>query len=285
MHKFVFLAAMLLLPVVLHAGPSGASSDALRSHQSLSAGMLFNSFDYQEEFPPPGKSTESGWLFGMALRYTFTGGTDIPLYARVQFDFSPSGTDYGGTETDNFGRTVDFTQNTQDWFSKTEIDAGFVFHNVGTSSLDIIPYVGYGYRVWTRQLANHDDLQGYREDYSWSFLPVGVKAEMAIGRRWSVGLDMAMHIMLAGNIFIELAAYKKPTLTLGNRMGWYASVPVEYMISSSWGVSGSFWYEYSAIGKSNESPHVMNGAQEIWIYEPSSRTHQFGFGLTVFFRF
>jgi len=285
MHRVILLAATLLLPVFLWAGPSGARSDALQPHQSISAGLLCSSFDYQEEFAPPGKSTENGWLFGMALRYTFKGGTDIPLYARLQFDFSPSGTEYGGTETDDFGRTVDFTQNTQNWFSKTELDAGFVFHNVGNSSLDIVPYVGYGYRVWTRELASHDNLQGYREDYSCSFLPVGVKGEVAIGRRWSVGLDVAMHIMLAGSIFIDLPAYKRPTLTLGNRMGWYAALPVEYAISSSWGASGSFWYEYSAIDKSNESPHVVNGAQEVWIYEPPSRTQQFGFALAAYYRF
>jgi len=279
------LVALLLSTCPAHAAPPKIKTKTVAPEHSAALSIILNSFDYKEDFPPPGKSTESGWIYGMALRYTFKGGTDLPLYGRVQFDFSPSETEYGSNETDAFGRSTDFTETTQNWFSRFECDAGYVFHNIGNSSVDVIPYTGYGYRFWRRDLSGHNDLMGYMEDYSWSYLPIGVKGDMKIGRNWLVGLDVAIHVMVSGSIYIRLEQYNNPTLTLGNLPGWYVAAPVGYRTASGWGAGVTFWYEYSAIGKSNESPHVILGRQEAWIYEPASRTHQFGFMFTGLYSF
>lgn len=285
MNRRLIVVLLLLLSCPGFAVPPKHKSTTIQSLHAVSLSILLNSFDYQESWPPPDKSTESGWLFGVAVRYTYEGGSDLPLWGRAQFDFSPSGTEYGSNETDQFGRSTDFTQNSQDWFSRLEFDAGWVFHKIGGSLIDLIPYTGYGYRFWRREISTHNTLQGYREDYSWSYLPLGLRGELAIDRHWSIGLDVAMRIMVSGQIFIALPQYNSPTLTLGNRPSWHIAIPVEYASASSWGAGLTLWYEYSAIDRSNNSPNVIIGRQYHNIYEPASGTHQFGLAFTGTYHF
>ena len=267
--------------VALAASPSPPASPT----QKLSLSMILHSFDYEEQWDPPGKSTENGWLFGVAFGYEFDGGKSLPLWGRAQLDFSPSGTQYGSNETDFYGQSKDFTENTSDWFSRFEVDAGFTFYRIGGSSLDLTPYSGYGYRFWRRDISNHNDLQGYREEYSWSYIPVGLKSRLAFDRHWSLALDAACRIMVSGSIAIALPQFDSPTLTLGNKVGWQVALPVEYTSRDFWGLAVTFWYEYSAIGQSNNSPEVILGQQYAYIYEPASRTQQYGVTLTGSFVF
>jgi hypothetical protein len=252
---------------------------------TASASIMLNSFDYKEDFPPPGKSSESGWLFGIALRYTYKGGTELPLYGRLHFDFSPSGTEYGSNEELGLGIMRDYTETSSNWFSRLEFDGGYTFHRIFGSSLNMTTYTGYGYRFWRREISNHGNLLGYAEDYSWGYIPVGVVAELPVTGNWSVGLEMALRIMVTGSIYIALEQFRNPTLTLGNRLGWFASVPMEYTSDSGWGAGFTAWYEYSAIGQSEQSPTIVVGQQQGAIYEPPSRTHQFGFLFTGTYRF
>lgn len=279
------LSVIIMIASLAYAHPPKSKSSTIRPRHTAAVSILLNAFDYKEDFPPPGKSEESGWLFGVALRYTYEGGSDLPLFGRMQFDFSPSGTEYGGNEETINGFTRDFTETTRNWFSRIEVDAGYVFHGVFGSPVDVTPYTGYGYRFWRRELSDHNNLSGYTEDYSWSYLPIGVKGTMALARNWSVGLEMALRIMVSGNILIGITNYNNPTLSLGNRLGWFMAVPVEYRIASGWGAAVSFWYEHSAIDESTKSPAIIVNRQESRIWEPPSRTHQYGFAFTGFYTF
>jgi hypothetical protein len=283
--KSDLLITLLLSACLAFAAPPKPKTSANHPQQSASVSFLLNSFDYSEEFPPPGKSTENGWLFGIGLRYTFEGGTELPLYGKIQFEFSPSGTEYGSNEEDALGRLKDFTQNTSNWFSRLEFQTGYTFYRIANAPVDITPYAGYGYRFWRREISSHNDLQGYREDYSWSYIPIGVKGELAIDRHWSVGLDVAMRLMVSGSISIGLPTYNSPTLTLGNRLGLYMAVPLEYRPSSVWAGAFTLWYESSGIDQSNKSPIVVVGGVQHQIYEPPSTTRQFGFSITGMFLF
>ena len=277
----VFLA--LLCSCQVWASPR--SWNSVPTRQKISLSLISNNYDYAEVWVPPGKSTENGWLFGVGLEYSFQGGSSFPLWAHTQFDFSPSGTTYGSTETDPFGQVSDFTENTKDWFSRIEVDGGFTFYGVFGSNIDLTPYTGYGYRFWRRDLSNHNDLSGYREEYSWSYVPVGLRSMIGRGAGWSVGLDVAARIMVSGSIYIALPQFSSPTLTLGNIAGWHVALPVEYSSPWFWGAGMTFWYEYSGIGQSNDSNPVVIGEQYAWIHEPPSRTHQFGLTLTWSFHF
>jgi len=247
--------------------------------QTASVSIGLNLYDYKEEWTPPDKSTENGWLFGVAMQYSVKGGSEVPLFGRISFDFSPSGTEYGSNVVDNNGRSRDFTGNSKDWFSRFEIDGGYILYKLVSPSIDVMPYTGYGYRFWRREIASAEGMLGYTEDYSWSYLPIGVRGDYAIDRNWTVGLDVALRIMVSGSIHIGLEMFKNPTLALGNRLGFYAGVPVEYRIAPGWALGASVWYEYSGIDESEYSEKVIVGNQYRQIYEPASRTHQFGFAV------
>lgn len=279
------LGIVLMTATVAFAMPPKTKPLLIHPRHTASVSILLNSFAYKEDFPPPGKSEESGWLFGVALRYMYEGGSDLPLFGRVQFDFSPSGTEYGGNEETIFGYTRDFTETTHNWFSRFELDAGYIFHRILNSPVDITPYTGYGYRFWRRELSSHNNLEGYTEDYSWGYIPIGVKGMYALAREWSVGLEMALRIMVSGSILIGLEQYNSPTLTLGKRLSFFLALPVEFRTQSGWGAGLSFWYEHSGIDQSNKSPAVIINRQESTIYEPPSSTNQFGFALTGSFAF
>lgn len=250
----------------------------------LSFTSQLHSFDYKEDFPPPGKSSENGWLFGAGFGYAFRGGASLPLFGSLRLDLSPSGTEYGSNEEIAPGVLRDYTETTTNLFSRVETNLGYSIRQVGGAPLDITPYTGYGWRFWRRSIPNHNNILGYTEDYSWGYIPLGVMAELAVARDWAVGCDVAFRLMIHGSIFIALEPFGNPTLTLGNRPGWLVVVPVTWAPSGGWGGAFSLFYEYSAIEESNRLT-VAVGQQRITISEPPSRTHQFGFRLTGFYRF
>jgi opacity protein-like surface antigen len=63
---------------------------------------------------------------------------------------------------------------------------------------------------------------------------------------------------------------------LGNRVGYYAELPVRYKFSPSWSLVVKPWYEYSQIGQSD----IVDG-----FYEPSSTTNLYGVNLGVVYSF
>ena len=65
--------------------------------------------------------------------------------------------------------------------------------------------------------------------------------------------------------------------SLGNRPGWRAEVPVTLQVDPSYSLFGTFWYQYSAIGQSEQFEVVRkDGTVAGGAYEPDSSTHQYG---------
>jgi len=227
-------------------------------------------YDYAEELTPPLKSTEYGWLPGVSVGYTYWGDA-IPIYGLLSFDYAGGELTYDGTTQDQFGQVSPYMSTSPAGVSKLQIRAGYIFKRVGGSALDLAAYTGYGYHFWSRNIGGGPPT-GYLEEYSWSYLPVGVDAEWRFGERWSVGLDLALRFMVSGSIYIERPEFGNPTLTLGNKPGWLISLPVAFSVVRNWAVSVQFGYETSAIGESNPSTPDQNGN---YILEPSSSTSQF----------
>ena len=75
-----------------------------------------------------------------------------------------------------------------------------------------------------------------------------------------------------------------PTFDLGNKPGYFAEIPIRYRLSRNWSLSLTPWYEYSAIGQS-DIVSVRNGPFIDSFYEPSSRTHQYGFNIGAGYSF
>jgi hypothetical protein len=93
---------------------------------SVEVSTLLYSFSYKEDFPPPGKSEESGWLTGIGLGYTFQ-GYELPLWGKFLFEYTPSSTDYDGVVQSGDGTVEPFRDKTKNIFKRLELDGGYTF--------------------------------------------------------------------------------------------------------------------------------------------------------------
>lgn len=75
-------------------------------------GLMYYHFDYEEDVPPPGKSTEKGWLPGFYLGYAYNHKDDV--HTKVFIEFSSGDADYDGTTQG--GTPIKFSDNPQDFF-------------------------------------------------------------------------------------------------------------------------------------------------------------------------
>jgi len=166
---------------------------------------------------------------------------------------------------------------------KFEGDIGYTIP-VGDKSL-LIPYIGYGYRYWRR--GETEIIAGAwftKEVYTWSYVPVGLKFDYAIDDKWNIGGNIAVHFMFGGKMTAYRSEQYPPSsdleFDLGNELGYYFEIPVSYRFDKNWSIVGTFWYEYSEIGKSNI---ISISPRAYW--EPASETHQYGFNLGLSYLF
>ena len=246
---------------------------------NLEFGLMCYHFDYEEDLTPPLKSTEDGWLPGIYLGYVYQKPDD--LYTKVFIEFTDADTDYDGTTMAG----IPVTGTTDNTFFRFEWDIGYTFDTQEGSSL--CPYTGYGYRSWMRGLGG---TAPYDEKYTWHYIPIGIKGDLELNDRWSVGANIAARLMFGGEIAIYYSdidpGYNDPEVDLGDEIGWFFEFPVRYRFDSNWSFVGTPWYEYSEIGKSDETYLTYYGAPVATVYEPASTTHQYGinFGVTYSFQ-
>jgi hypothetical protein len=105
-----------------------------------------------------------------------------------------------------------------------------------------------------------------------------------------VACDLTLRLMFSGQMTADLISIpgftelfpgvKNPTLNLGSKSGVKLYVPFNYKFSESWSIEFGPWYEYSAIGESN-IVKLSNEYMQLYLKEPSSTTHQYGFNLSA----
>lgn len=279
MGRFMVVTCTLLLcSGQVHLLAAGRGVSRYATLHTLEMYALLHSFSYKEDFPPPGKSEESGWLAGFGLGYTFQ-GDGLPLWGSIAVEYTPSGTDYDGVVQNWDGTVAPYRDKTKNIFKRLELDGGYTFRLLDRARLNLTTYTGYGYRFWRRSLPGGD--ASYEEDYSWSYIPIGVRTEYFVDPQWSVALDLAMRVMFGGQIEIKRPEFGTPTLNLGSILGWRFALPVSLRLAQRWSVGLSTWYEYSGISESD--PYMLD--QQQYIKEPSSTTNQFGFDLRGRFHF
>lgn len=256
----------------------GDTSEARTRVCFLEFGLMYYNFDYEEELDPPFKSTEEGWLPGLYLGLGHS--MKDAVYTKLFIEYSEEETDYDGT-TRNGIPVKDETDND---FFRFEIDLGYTFSI--DKGFSLTPYTGYGYRSWDRGLGGSVP---YDEKYRWSYIPLGIKANLEITDRWSIGANAAARIMFGGTMKVYGSqmhpGFNNPTVDLGDKVGWFAEVPIRYKFAERWSVVGTPWYEYSEIGKSNEEILTLYGTPFAIIYEPASETYQYGIKLGVVYWF
>ncbi|MDD5066033.1 MAG: hypothetical protein PHF84_03195, partial [bacterium] len=150
-------------------------------------------------------------------------------------------------------------------------------------------YSGIGYRYWLRGLGSREDIMPMSEEYSWYYVPVGIRIAWKVSRKIELSLDNTLKLMFKGNIKVNLSEgdpyYNDPSASLGSRTGWRIMPGVNFEVYPKLHLLIGPWYEYSAI---QQSPvFAITYAGKLWGYgyEPSSRTHQFGLDIYLGRRF
>jgi hypothetical protein len=271
--SFLLVTSTVLVGLFWCCNPSAIAG------QHFETGVALYYFDYVEDCPPPLKSTEADLILGSYAAYTYQ-GDDNPFFGRFRLEFAYAATAYDGT--DHNGTPLKGT--TVNGFVTGELNLGYQLTSRSKRSFHLTPYTGFGYKFRYR------DLGSYSEEYSWRYVPLGLLAEKEFGKKWSVALDASLRFMFAGDFKVRNNDSKDP---LGNKTGYRLAMPLLYRVQPQWAITLTPWYEYTALGRSEPFLITYNGQSEPifvthdgqYVYEPDSRTHQYGadLGVRLFF--
>jgi len=268
----VVIFVWVLLPLCANAG------ELISTNNTFELGMTYYKFDYKEDVDPPLKSTEDGWLPGVYFGYTYNRPDGV--YTKLFLEYSSGDVDYDGTTQS--GTPVRFNDSAQELY-RYEWNIGYTFSVSKTFSLT--PFAGIGYRFWRRGKSEiRASFVTLQEEYEWLYVPVGLRADVVLSRRLSLEPSAGVRLVFDGTMTVLYsdiyAVNNDPELDLGNKIGWWAELPVRYRFAQHWSFVVTPWYAYSAIGKSDEA-FVSDGQTTLVVYEPSSRTHQYGLKFAI----
>jgi hypothetical protein len=262
-----------------------AETQNIFAHQSLEFGLMYWKLDYKEDLPAPMKSTENGWLPGFYLGWNYNKKNAV--YSKVFLEFSFGDVKYDGT--DQSGTTpIIYSDDNRQFFFRGEWNIGYNF--AITKDISIKPYTGYGYRHWDRGktgFVTGTNILSIQERYYWHYIPVGIAADFKISERVVIEPNVGARFMFYGKMAVQFSdldpGFNTPDVKLGNRMGYYAEIPVRYKFSQFWSVVIKPWYAYDAIGQSDTVDVTYYGTTVGALSEPGSTTHQYGVnvGLSV----
>ncbi len=276
--KPLFIFNLVIALFIFCSTPTMAENAApVENPSSIKLGLTYFYFDYKEDLVMPAKSTEYGWLPGVYLDYTFKKKSSV--YAKVFLSYASADITYDGSTS--VGTPVKYT-NQSARMLKFEANIGYAIPLC--KNFLLIPYLGYGYHYWERgdpnYLAEFNTLT-YQEVYKWHYIPVGIKADFNITDRLNISASAAANFMFYGQMTAYFSkipiGYPDMDFTLGNRIGFYAEIPVTFKFTNNIGISVTPWYEYSSFGESD-----VNG---YGFYEPSSKTNKYGINAGILFSF
>lgn len=250
------------------------------NHLIMLGAKCYN-YDYKEDLPPGRKSTELGWLPGIFILLNVN--TISIIHNRFLVEFTDAKTKYDGT-TQSGSPVKDNTRNN---FLTLETDIEFNIEL--TSSFILTPYIGIGYRYWYRGGSEKPDYAPYSEDYSWYYVPIGIKPIIKIGKNVIWDFDIVVKIMFNGKIRVNMTdthpLYNSPKADLGNKPGFKIGTSLNFKMARDIIFVLNPYYEYSAIKKSNTFIITYNSNPYAYGYEPSSTTYQYGLDLGIGYQF
>jgi hypothetical protein len=235
---------------------------------------------YSEQVSPPLKIQETGVIIGAILGYYYL-PKQLPIFQYVSVEMAYFPTCYEGTTL--LGDSVkDHTRNV---FLLFEEDIGYTLFFPLSKRISVTPYVGIAYRYWNRSLGGPSP---FSEVYSWLNLPMGLRTSLNL-IYWVIEIDFSARAMFAGKIDINLSEadplYQDIETNLGNRFSYKLKAQFHYKMKRQMILSLIPWFEYYAIGRTDNFPIHYNNALIGAGYEPSSYTFRFGFDVRFRFMF
>jgi hypothetical protein len=249
---------------------------------SLEASLKYQYFDYKEKLQEPLKSNETGFLPGLHLTYTYQ-GVNNPLYGRLLFEYTEGKTDFDGSTQAG----IPLKAKTNNRFNTYEGNIGYTFKGSQTTlPVNVAFYTGLGYRYWNRGL---DGQLPYSEEYSWKYIPVGLRGTYRFNEKWTGEVDVALWIMFDADIKVNFSDldpnFNNPKKSLGNTLGWKIEAPVNYFFLKHWSLELAPSYEFYSFAKSDPFTFTFAGVPVLSGYEPDSRTNIYSMRLGVKFHF
>ncbi|MGD0022311.1 MAG: outer membrane beta-barrel protein [Smithellaceae bacterium] len=277
--KPLFIFNLVIVLFVFCSTPTMAENAVpVENPSAIKLGLTYFYFDYKEDLVMPAKSTEYGWLPGVFLDYTFKKKSSI--YAKIFLSYAAADITYDGASQPS-GTPLKFTNESARMF-KFEANIGYAIPLA--KNFLLIPYLGYGYQYWWRGDPNYlaeFNTFTYEEDYRWHYIPVGIKADYNITEKLNMAASVTANFMVYGTATAYFSkipfGYPDMGFTLGNRIGFYAEIPVTYKFTNDIGISVTPWYEYRSFGASDVNIYGF--------YEPSSTANEYGVNVGVLLSF
>jgi hypothetical protein len=286
---FVLLIIFIVISNSVFCDNQVGQSDSVNFIQFLlpkdiSVGYKAINLDYQESVPekPEFKSQERGYIPGFFI--STTTNREYPLYFYLNLEYVKGDEVYDGgiQEKDTI---IPFKGITNSSFF--QFDLGARYRIEVTDEFNIIPYSGFSFRSWDRNI-EQDNPAGIEEIYSWMYFPLGLKIDYALTDRFTVLLDLYSNLMVYGTIDI-LYSKRNPNqpdinLNLGNISSYGVGISLNYYVNKNISLFFNPYIENYGFGKSNIYTHTDQQTITT-IYEPSSKTKVYVMKLGLTFRF
>lgn len=244
----------------------------------VSSGVSSYHFDYKEDLPfredtqKQLKSTEAATVMAPFVKVKYI-LNDLGGYLIGQIQGGSVASYFDGT-TLNGDPVVDTNYQI---FIRGEVN---FFKEV---SPFLYAYAGLGYSYWNRFLSGGP---GYREIYTWGYIPLGVRYDLPLSKDLLWSLDFSYRMMFGGQVVVifseTVAGGDDTTLTLGSRPGYKLQSPFEMILNPNWKIFFGPWHEVSEAGASNfEFNQTVNSDIQV----PDSKTVQTGMEMGAMYRF
>jgi hypothetical protein len=207
---------------------------------AIKLGLTYFYFDYKEDLVMPAKSTEYGWLPGVYLDYTFKKKSSI--YAKVFLSYAAADITYDGSSQDLHGN-IQPLKYTNEAARMLKFEANIGYAIPIAKGFLLIPYLGCGYQYWERGdnriIPDSGGTVEIQEVYKWFYIPVGIKADYNITEKLNIAASAAANFVFSSKMtaYFSYIGLPDTEFTLGNRIGFYAEVPVTYKFTDNIGIS------------------------------------------------
>lgn len=254
-----------------------ASAEEVRS---VWFGVSALDFTYKEFDDTDGSilDREDGWIPGLVFgfregRDRWFGHLDASLHwGEVDYDGQTQDGVKARTDTDE--RIFDVSYRVGYWFGPEQRPVA-------------APYAGLGYRHWRRDIQSGQDVTGRAvtgilEKYRWSYLLLGVEANLYSSELSDVGADFRLTRPIDARMDIEgFAGLDDATLDLGEKTGGRATLYWRYRYGRDAAVEIAPFYERWDIGRSPDTVLTSGGIPAAVAFEPRSKTRNYGISLSV----
>ncbi len=254
--------------------PLAVSAEKYNNSINLNLGVTALDFDY-EEFSDLEKSLnrEQGWLPGTSLGLNYESQTSLILDARLRW---LSGTaDYSSPVADS---------NTDEEILDLSLAVRIPLHETPQNNLYLS--AGGGYRKWWRNIRSTQTAFGLDEVYRWKYLSIGFKGEHLYGPKTAISGEINLRRTINPEMSVDFQqTFDDANLSLKEKNGFHLSFGLTQSLSRNLSIEVSPWFEYWALGRSDNKNLTSNGVVVGSVFEPRSETHNWGIDFNLQWRF